>query len=179
MISITGTLFVMSAVFPIMGVYARRRHDFYARKQLVPTLNGLAFLAATHPDEYAAIRWLNEQVSGTPVIVEAVGDDYLYRYARISANTGLPTILGWPSHADQREHWGETYMRRVDVNTIYESLDLQRVLELVRKYRVTYIYIGHTERQDFSEESLNKFAQHPEYFDEVFRVGNTRIYQVR
>jgi YYY domain-containing protein len=171
-------LFIMAAVFPIVSSYSRRQSDFYGRKRLPPTLNGLAFLEEINRDEYQAIQWLNNRVAGTPTILEAVHDDYRYEYARISANTGLPTVLGWPSHADQREHWGKTHPRRRDVIHIYATLDVQYAYELLQKYQVRYVYIGKTERQDFSEEELRKFQEHPEYFREIFRSGDTVIYEV-
>ena len=163
-----------------MAIYAKRHHqDIYGRVYLPPTLDGLAYMQASAPDECAAIRWLNEHVAGTPVILEAVGADYLYEYARVSANTGLPTVLGWPSHADQREHWTRTARRREDVNTMYSSRDLARVIELLRHYQVEYIYVGATERRDFSPDSLRKFDEFPKYFTPVFRAGETVIYQAR
>ena len=172
-------LFLLAAVFPVVGSYSRRQSDFYGRQQLAPTLNGLGFLAAKAPDEYRAIMWLNEHVGGTPTILEAVHDDYRYDYARISANTGLPAVLGWPSHADQREHWGETQQRRIDVADMYNTLDVQHACELLQKYQVRYVYIGKTERRDFTEAGLQKFYNSPNYFSEVFRSGETVIYEVR
>jgi YYY domain-containing protein len=172
-------LFIMAAAFPIVSSYSRRQSDFYGRKRLPPTLNGLAFIRESNRDEYEAIQWLNTHVAGTPTILEAVHDDYRYEYARISANTGLPTVLGWPSHADQREHWGQTHPRRRDVIHIYATLDAQHAYELLQKYQVRYVYIGKTERQDFSEEELRKFQEYPNYFREVFRANDTVIYEVR
>jgi uncharacterized membrane protein len=146
-----GLLWGCSCVFPVMAMYARRHHqDVYARAYFPPTLDGLLYITAKNPDEYQAISWLNTQVTGTPVILEAViMEDYRYEYARISANTGLPTILGWPSHAEQREHWGQAHPRFLDVTEIYTSADMQNVLQLLRKYRVLYIYVGETERKTY------------------------------
>lgn len=174
-----AVLVMMSAVFPVVATYSRRHADFYGRQKLPPTLNGLAFLAKEHPDEYRAIAWLNARVAGTPTIVEAVHDDYRYEYARVSANTGLPTVLGWPSHADQREHWGKTHQRRLDVNEIYTTPDARRAYELIQHYQARYVYIGRTERRDFPEQGLVKFHEAPNLFREVFRSGDTVIYVVQ
>ena len=172
-------LFLMSAVFPVMGPYARRHQDVYQRTWLPPTLNGLAYLNATNPDEYQAIRWLNENIAGTPVILEAVGSDYQYEYARISANTGLPTVLGWGSHAEQREHWGQSQPRVLDMKDIYTSQAIEYVLLLLKRYNVAYIYIGAIERRDFPEAGLKKFQEYPKYFEQVFQTGQTLIYRVK
>ena len=174
------TLFLAaSLVFPVMAVRARRnQQDTYAREYIPLTLDGLAYMQARNLGEYQAIAWLNEHVSGTPVILEASGPDYLYEYARISANTGLPTVLGWRSHAEQREHWGQTHQRLLDIKTIYSSSEIKQVLELLRYYQVKYIYIGGTERRDFTQEQLQKFEHDPEHFQKVFESGDTVIYQV-
>ena len=42
-----------------------------------------------------AIRWLQDNARGTPVVLEAHGDQYRWN-GRISVYTGLPTVLGWP-----------------------------------------------------------------------------------
>jgi uncharacterized membrane protein/4-amino-4-deoxy-L-arabinose transferase-like glycosyltransferase len=175
-----GLFCVCSSVFPVMAIYARRHHqDVYNREYFPPTLDGLAYIKAKNPDEYRAIRWLNEHVAGAPVILEATKADYLYEYARISSNTGLPTVLGWWSHVEQREHWGQAGQRASDVNVIYTSADMQNVLQLLRKYQVIYIYVGETERKTYPEEGLKKFEEHPERFEVVFQSGRTVIYRVQ
>ena len=64
------------------------------------TLDGLAFLRSSgYSGEYEAIQWLRDEAPWGR-IVEAVGDDYS-EYGRISASTGLPTILGWKGHEHQ------------------------------------------------------------------------------
>ena len=66
-----------------------------------PTLDGIAFVARNRPEEYAAVAWLNENVPGRPVIVEAVRGSFAYEYARISSRTGLPAVMGWTGHEVQ------------------------------------------------------------------------------
>ena len=112
------------------------------------------------------------------MLLEASGADYLYEYARISANTALPTVLGWRSHADQREHWQHTHQRAVDVKEMYSNHNIQRVLQLLRYYHVEYVYIGSTERRDFTQAQLQKFQDYPQYFAPVFQSEETVIYRV-
>ena len=45
-------------------------------------------------EDVSAIQWLKENIKGAPVVLEANGDSYS-GYERVSAATGLPTILGW------------------------------------------------------------------------------------
>jgi len=70
-------------------------------------------------------------VIGQPVIVEAQGDSYT-DYARISANTGLPTILGWTVHEWLwRGDYSVPAARIDDVRAIYED-GLQTTINLLK-----------------------------------------------
>ena len=42
--------------------------------------------------------WLNDNVNGQPVVLEASGDSYKDYDNRVSAMTGLSTVLGWYVH---------------------------------------------------------------------------------
>lgn len=167
-----------SLVFTVMGIYGRKYHDTYPRVPLPPTLNGLAYLKVKDPSEYRAITWLNEHVQGSPVILEATGADYLYEFARISSNTGLPTVLGWWSHVEQREHWGISNERRAPVEAIYNNPNMQDILKWLLKYDIAYIYVGNLERRTYSKEGLEKFERAKGIVKEVYRDGPVQIYQV-
>lgn len=105
----------------------------------------------TYQEDVGAIAWLNENVSGMPVVLEANGDSYT-DYERVSVMTGLPTVLGWRTH-----EWlwkGSTDLldeRAADIETIYTSTDKAEVEKLLQKYKVSYIYVGKLEREKFSE----------------------------
>ena len=60
-------------------------------------LNATAFLETDFPEDVNGIRWLKENISDAPVVLEANGDSYS-EYERVSAMTGLPTIMGWYVH---------------------------------------------------------------------------------
>jgi uncharacterized membrane protein len=128
------------------------------------TLDGLAFLRESEPGEYAAIVWLRSKASWGR-IVEAVGDDYS-DHGRISASTGLPTILGWKGHELQWRGGSAAFAgRSEDVARIYQSQDVQVVRRLLEKYDVRYVYVGRRERarygsnQKFGEFMRIAFAQ--------------------
>jgi len=120
------------------------------------TLDGLAFLERRQPGEYAAIQWLRDDAPWGRV-VEAVGNDYS-DYGRISASTGLPTILGWKGHEIQwRGSSRPLEGREEDVAKIYQSGDEEEVRRILEKYRVRYVYLGHREMSSYGAGKLESF----------------------
>jgi YYY domain-containing protein len=167
-------LFAMGMVYPVLGNI--RRADEFVN---APRLDGTAYLAEARPDDYAAIEWLNEQVSGAPVILEKPGtggSSYVYE-GRVSALTGLPTLLGWSGHENQ---WRGSYeiqgAREPDIETIYNTLDPQAALTLLDKYDITYVYVGPLERSAYDSRGLGKFVQ---FSDVVYQNEGVTIYKVR
>ncbi len=127
------------------------------------TLDGTAYLRETNPADYEAILWLNQNIEGAPVILEATGGSYTY-YARISTHTGLPTVLGWDFHELQwRGSYDEPARRKPDISRLYVTPDPEEAKELAQKYGVRYIYIGPLERETYgltpaAEEKFSRFA---------------------
>ncbi|MCS7286616.1 MAG: DUF2298 domain-containing protein [Anaerolineae bacterium] len=127
------------------------------------TLDGTVYLKEVNPADYEAILWLNQNVKGVPVILEATGGSYTY-YGRVSTHTGLPTILGWDFHEFQwRGSYEEPSRRKPDISRIYTTPDPEEAKELVQKYNVRYIYIGPLERETYrltglAEEKFSRFA---------------------
>jgi YYY domain-containing protein len=136
------------------------------------TLDGNAYLAREHPDDFAAIQWLRQNVSDQPVILETTGDPYSY-FARFSANTGLPTVLGWANHEGLWRGHDNTVMERRDhVLRIYGATTLTEVQPLLDRYKVRYIIVGDLEREKHRA-GIEKFAE----LEPVFRSGGTVIYR--
>jgi YYY domain-containing protein len=166
-----GTLFLAGMVYPLAASYTKA--DGF---QAAPTLDGTAYMADHNPDDYAAIRWLNENVEGAPVILEATGGSYSY-YGRVSSQTGLPTLLGWDFHEVQWRGTGEEgNKRKLDIETIYGSLDAQAALTLMEKYDIEYVYVGSLERSHYPSAALNKFDY---IMDVVYQRGRVTIYKRR
>ena len=117
------------------------------------------FVDESFNTDYAAITWLNREVEGRPVCLEAPGDSYSTR-ERVSVATGLPTVAGWYVH-----EWlwrGDTDAlseRNDDIEAIYTSGDEELVRSLIEKYNITYIYIGTQERQVYYNSITDVFLQ--------------------
>lgn len=112
-------------------------------------LDGTSYLEKLYPSDYKAISWINTHITNQPVLVEAQGDSYT-DFGRVSTNTGLPTILGWTVH---EWLWRGTYdipaPRIPDVQTLYEIKDVQTAKNILKKYNVSYIFVGQLERQKY------------------------------
>lgn len=118
-------------------------------------LDATAYLENVYPEDAAAIRWLNENVEGNPVVLEANGDSYS-DYCRVSAMTGLPTVLGWYVHEWLwRGDTADLNEKSAEIQTIYTSGDREAVEELLEKYEVEYIFVGSCERKKYGE-NLNE-----------------------
>lgn len=122
------------------------------------SLDGIAFMENRNSDDYEVIQWLNQNITGTEVVLEANGDSYS-DYCRLSAFTGLPTIVGWDTH---EWLWRSGALsgfppivkeRKEDVKTIYTSTDRNTILYYLNKYQVSYVYLGSLEADKFGTEN--------------------------
>jgi YYY domain-containing protein len=168
-----GLGLVASLCYPTAAIYGRWPAD---RRSL--SLDGLAYLRRDHPDDAAAIRWLGAEARGLPVVLEATGDPYSY-FARVSANTGLPTVLGWANH---EQVWRGTDPgigeRARDVARLYGETPQEQVMALLRRYRIRWVFVGDLERERYPAAGLDKFASHPELFVAAYRSGATAVFRV-
>ncbi|MEO2633232.1 DUF2298 domain-containing protein [Blautia wexlerae] len=142
-------------------------------KNKYQTLNATAYIENAIPEDAAAIRWLNKNITGQPTVLEACGDSYKDYDNRVSAMTGLPTVLGWYVHEWLwRNNLDEENKRRTDVETIYTSTDKKEVQELLDKYEVNYIFIGSCEYQKYEGVNVALLSSLGEI---VFKKENTMI----
>jgi uncharacterized membrane protein len=169
-------IFVFSFLFFILVIYPNYAIKSYYGLKIYRGLYGLEFLNKLYPDDYRAILWLKKSISGQPVIVEAVGESYT-DFARVSANTGLPTILGWRVHEWLwRGSFDEAGKRTGEVQEIYELSDLERTKILLKKYNVSYVFLGTLEKQQYKNLQEDKFNKLGEI---VFTSGETKIYKIK
>ena len=109
------------------------------------TLDGAAWLESHHPADAAGISFLTETALPGDIVVEAADGSYAYN-GRVSAMTGLATIVGWVGHeAGWRSGVGDAGTRWSDVRTIYENPS--RALDLMDHYGAKYLFVGDVERE--------------------------------
>ena len=138
--------------------YFGKSVDSWFGKVLNPSgyqgLYALGYLDTDFSEDVSAIQWLKENIKGAPVVLEANGDSYS-GYERVSAATGLPTILGWYVHEWLwRNDTDDLNRKQADVMSIYTSQDETQVRALLTEYGVSYIFVGSKEREKY-EDSLN------------------------
>ncbi|MGE3863040.1 MAG: DUF2298 domain-containing protein, partial [Burkholderiaceae bacterium] len=111
------------------------------------TLDGQRFLALSHADDLAAIRWLARQPSEGRPLVEAVGDSYTFA-GRISIGSGIPAVLGWPIHELLWRGSGDrVWPRRDDVAALYQTRDRADAQRIVERYGARWLVVGRFERE--------------------------------
>jgi uncharacterized membrane protein len=164
---ILAVLVVSSLIYTGLGTQARLADRFEGGPV---TLKGTAYMNnAVHWEEdqwlelkwdLEAIQWLQENVQGSPVVLEAHHEHYHWS-SRIADYTGLPTVLGWPWHQiQQRTAYADAIRGRAGaVREIYNTTSVSRAQELLRRYEVEYIVVGELERAYYSPEGLGKFEE--------------------
>jgi len=133
--------------------------------------------------DYEAIRWMQDNVQGSPVIVEVNTPEYRWG-SRFTINTGLPGVVGWNFH--QRQQRGvvvsDTLVtnRVADIGQFYLTADEAEAQAFLKKYDVSYIVVGGYELAYYPPESFVKFER---MVDEgalrvAYQNDGTVIYQV-
>ncbi len=186
-------LLVSSSIFVFSGTASRQNARF---APLPRSLNGLGYLQVASfredhgtpaaaddatirlADDAPLIRWLRENVEGSPVIVEAVGPLYHWT-GRISVNTGLPAVIGWDWHETQQrwDYSGLVSQRRTETRRFYTDMSASEAAQYLRRFNVSYVVVGTEERSWGTSEGLARIARMPG-LQEVFRSGDYAIYHV-
>jgi len=131
-------------------------------------------------EDYRAIRWMEENIQGSPVIVEANCTEYRW-CSRFTIYTGLPGVLGWNWHQRQQRALvsDQVWNRVAEINNFYFTTDPTAAQVFLNKYNVLYIVVGKLERAEYSGDGLLKFDfLNGKLWQEVYREGDTVIYKV-
>ena len=131
-------------------------------------------------EDYQAILWMQENVAGSPVIVEASPTEYKFG-SRYTVYTGLPGVVGWNYHQrQQRGPISYQVWERVDgIHEFYNTDNILTARKFLDQYDVRYIVVGQMEKGMYSEEGIAKFADYEgSLWSLIYDHGNTQIYRV-
>ncbi|MBN2469848.1 MAG: hypothetical protein JXN59_03905, partial [Anaerolineae bacterium] len=186
-------LFTVAGMYPVLATQARFVDRMAPETPL--TLNGMDYMQHdaiqgengvwfSLEEDYDLIRWMQENIQGTPVILESQSArEYLWG-SRISVYTGLPTLVGWNFHQRQQrtlEPLSRLVQHRIlNVNTLYTTIDVYNTWTLLRQFDVRYIVVGQLERAYYPAEGLAKFDRMVAggLLELVYEQGETRLYAV-
>ncbi len=186
----TVLMFLLFGVilYPTLAIPARIR-DRWAR-EAPHTLDGMAYMPyATQYEhggtiplvaDYRVIHWLQDNVQGSPTIIEGQGErEYLWGN-RISIYTGLPSVAAWRWHQVQQRMAmppGTVEQRQSDIRAFYLTPDPDHAMRILERYHVRYVILGPYERAYMIPQGEPKFdtlvargALRVVYEDEYTRV---------
>jgi len=192
---IFAVLFVCVLLYPIFATRAKVNDRF--SREVGPTVDGTAYmLRAAYTDgppngralsmelkwDREAIFWMQDNIPGSPVILEGHAPEYRWG-SRVSIYTGLPTVVGWNWHQrQQRSIYTEPLVEKriADVATMYNTRDKSQALELLRRYQVSYIYVGQLEKAYYDPAGLAKFDQMAgSELELVYENSQVKIYRLK
>ncbi len=143
-----------------------------------PTLDGTAYLPLRDPNEAAAFEWLNREIAGIPVIAEAYGPSY-QDFARVSMNTGLPTVLGWDYHVHQRaQGWPAINRRKDDLKKLFTTDHKKTAADILQTYHVALVYVGGLERRTYAGGNRERFNQWTDLLTPAYQNAGVTVYAV-
>jgi uncharacterized membrane protein len=171
-------LVAVAALYPIMATQARALDRFDV--SVGPTLDGMAYMQqAQHYEvtnslqgegemldlvhDYNVIRWLQENVENTPVIMEAQSErEYLWG-GRMSIYTGLPSVIGWNWHQRQQRTFDPmprmVQQRVANVNAFYNTPDTRTKANILQHYDVEYVILSTLERARYPAAGIEALYQ--------------------
>ena len=103
-------------------------------------------------DDLDAIRWMQSEVRGSPVVAEVNTTRHLYGWgSRYAMFTGNPDIVGWDYHQRQQRPGDDEVVRSrvADVQRAYGTTDPTAAYRIFRRYGVSYVVVGPLERAYF------------------------------
>ena len=191
---VTGLVVVIiaaTAMYPLMAIQAKTRDRWAASAP--QTLDGMAFVPYATQHEHGStihlavddrvIRWMQENVEGSPTIIEGQAErEYLWGN-RVSVYTGLPSVAAWRWHSVQQRLMmpgGTVEARQRDIRYFYSTTDPYQAMDILRRYNVQYVILTPYDRAYMLPEGLPKFTTLVErgMLEPVYQDEASTIYKV-
>ncbi len=129
--------------------------------------------------DYKIISWINDNIEGTPTVVERYSRSFDPKAARISMHTGLPTYLGWDGHVYLRgAPYRDIEKRKREIDYIFNGKDPIAMVDFLSRRNISLIVVGDFERSYYSKEGLEKFSKNSDMFKLLYKSGESALYGV-
>ncbi|MEC7837952.1 MAG: DUF2298 domain-containing protein [Chloroflexota bacterium] len=129
-------------------------------------------------DSYNALKWINNNIEGNPVIVEHSTDLYSWS-SRISINSGLPSVLGWDWHQKQQRSLdsNSVILRKKQIKEFYSTGSSEYIEDFLDFYNVGIIIFGNVEFQDFPDFDKRFESMDLKGINKIYDKNNYKIYE--
>lgn len=177
-------MLIIASLFLVVGTYVKNNkfERVYGEQNWhIPTLNGSKYINIKYDGDYDGIMWLRQNANKNDVVLEVEGGQYSY-FGRVSSHSGVPCPLNWAGSLSvlRGNDFGYISGPRSDaIHRIYSTINKHEIMKLLRKYHISYIFIGSLEKIAFTQEQLGGFDKQTDSFEKVFTSGNTDIYRVK
>jgi len=150
-----GVLVLFAASYPLIATNEKMTDRWPDIQNPPHTLDGAIFMlgdvSSLNPaiynddnrllnlsQDYAAILYMQDRISGSPVIAEGHTEEYRWG-SRFSIYTGLPSVVGWSWHVRQHNSLldGAIIDKLInDVNNFYNTGDIQTAKQFLNQHQV-------------------------------------------
>ncbi|HUG64306.1 MAG TPA: DUF2298 domain-containing protein [Gaiellaceae bacterium] len=182
-------LVAVAALYPVLA--ARAKIDDRFDRSVGRTLDGSAFMEKAIFNDKGVdmrlvhdrdgIRWILENVEGSPVVAEINTAPTLYGWElRYAMFTGNPSIVGWDFHQrQQRPPMAPAVQERVaDVQRMYRTPSAAVAYGILTTYGASYVVDGPLERTYFPRGAGKWASGEGRYWTLAYSNPGVRIYRV-
>jgi YYY domain-containing protein len=199
---LVGLLIIAAAMYPLMATRGRALDRMGDNTPL--TLDGMTYMEhsmlyegspdvlQTNPqlapfslaDDYQMIRWIQNNIKGSPIIMEGQSDREYRWESRVAIYTGLPSVIGWNFHQRQQRTFDPmprlVQQRVANVNAFYTTPDIPTAWGILQHYDVSYIIVGDLEHAYYPINGIAKFDQLVQLgkLQVVYEQDKTKVYKV-
>lgn len=144
------------------------------------TIDSRKHLSRSDPDLAEALDWIDENVGGGEILLEAPGLSYHVGHNRFSSLAGQPTLHGWGGHEMQwrGSSYSEMAQGRMEAaDKIYKSGNPEQVDQALDKWNIAYVVVGPHEREKYGfATQRQELLVH--LLNPVFESGKLQIFKV-
>jgi len=170
-ISFLSVLFIILAFSNLYFVSSSFITKINESGTITPNLSSIEHLE-NNKNKIDLIRYLKQYYNHDDVLIESYGQSYSNNNI-IPSESRIPTVLGWIGHELQwRSNQEEVLDREKDINTFYETDDINQINNIINKYSITIIILGPNEIEKYNLYNLQNFLRISEiiYENDEFKL---------